>query len=279
MARNRFRQDIEELKNALEQLQVVANVDTPVLAGKIDFRKNILADYTAAFSSDFLDSGVLALIAHELEDEILLEMRKDRRTARLADGLEGKLIGEKRRGVWKQIPKARVETRFGEGFRTPLVGSQEAPIRIEIFPNPDHDGVTLTVQLQSPLYIVMHSGTRPHDVPPIGQYHVFPTQELIARRPEAAYSKYGPQFFNLRSVPWRDAGGPRTEVSYEQDAQGHGRRRMRPVRLKGLTTHLPSPGFEPGVPFVTISWRRVIRRNRNRTQQTITRRMLGRNII
>lgn len=271
-----YRTDIEELKNGLEQLRVVLSVSDPHLAGKIDFRRNILADYTAAFSAEFLTTQILNLIAVELQEEILKEMRKDRRTARLADGIANQPIQEKRRGTWRTVPKPEVEGLVGSQFRTPLFGDESSPIRIEVFA--EGDQAVLTVQLQDPLYIIMHSGARPHNVPPINQFHVFPTRELIARRPEAEYSKYGPHFFRLRSVPWREKNGPRTERTYEQDRRGRWRLRLRPVALKRVMRELPSPGFGPRVPFITLAWRRVITRNRRRTQETITRRLQGRGL-
>lgn len=275
---NDLRQDVEEVKNAVEVLNVVANVERPGLSGKINFNKNILADYTAAFSADFLQQNVLTLIVDELLEEILIEMRKDRRTARLADGLQGKIISEKRSGVWAKVPRPKIQVLKGQGSRTPIFGGEKSPIRIESFVQ--NGQVTLTVQLQSALYIVMHSGARPHNVPPINVFHVFPTKELLTQfagqYPNAKYSKYGKDFFNLRSVPWRAKGGPRTSVEFERDAKGNWRRRLRPVRLKGITKMIPSPGFGPAVPFVTVAWRRVIRRNRDRTMATITRRIAGR---
>ena len=275
MARG-FRFDIEEIKSALETTQTVLSVDTPTLAGKLDFRKNLLDDYTAAFSARFISDQFIQLLASELFEEILKEMRKKKSTSRLADGLEGQAIAEKRRGLWKRVPKPRLETFKQEGFRTPIFGDENSPIRMEVFTEGE-DSITFAVALQHPLYIIMHSGARPHNVPPQDQYHVFPTKELIAQTPDAAYSKYGPDFFTLRSVPWRAKDGPRTDETRERDRHGKWRTRLRPVRLKWLTTLLPAGNLE-GHPFLGLAFRRVVERNKDRLPKTITERIRQRGI-
>lgn len=271
----RFQMD--QIAEALERLGVVLSVSDRDLESKISFRPNILGAYSTALSNRFLMENVLELMRQELIDEILKEMRLDKRTKRLADGISGEEIQEKRGGNWKDVPKPSVsnQTRV---VRSRTISGSGSPITLEILDRGEGE-FALVVQLNHPLYIVMHSGARPHMVPPRNHIHVFPSRELIAQDARAALSRYGPKFFDLRPVPWRDKNSPRYyQERYRSTYTDRWLYKWRAKPLK-LFTRDPIPGAAIAKNlFLQRAWRRVIARARRRLPQTITARMRGRGI-
>jgi hypothetical protein len=272
-----MRIDWEETAFALERLGVVLSVDEPGLAGRLDRRKNPLADYKSAFSNQTL-LHALTLIKAELIEEIKNEMQGSKLTRRLLDGVDGQPIEEKRRAVWQEVPKPKLAELERDTVRAIVLGEESEPILLQIIEKADGD-VSLTVRLNHPLYIMAHSGARPHPVPPDKEFHVFPSEALLAKNERAQYSKYGPKLFDLREVPWREKEGPHTYIEQYRNKKGVWLSKRRRTRLKLLTRNPLPAGPLGGHPFLRNAWYRVIARYRYRTMELITKRMQGRGLI
>ena len=250
----------QQVDQILRKLAVVGNKGQ----SSIDFRRNILGDYSAAFDPEHLQDAFLEQIRTQLLQEIIDEMKKDPRTARLADGVRGAQISEKRGGNWRKVPRPRIQT---TKTKSKSVAKGRAPIQINIYQVGENEA-RLSVRLTDPLYIIMHSGSRPHFIPPVGRMHVFPTSEAIARYGPYKESRYN--LTRLEAIPWYDPQNktvPFKKVSLKPipPTAGYGKRHGR----TGDT------GFRHPKPFVTEPWRRVIRRNKRRLKKVITQRMRG----
>jgi hypothetical protein len=245
----------------LERLKVVVKA-----AGmNISHRQNILGRYTRVLEPEFLAETVVAKIEAELMAEIEKEMLSDPRTAILVQGKDGRQIQEKRKGQFKKVPK------LDDGSH------RNSPVKIDI--KKDRDGeVRMTVKLNHPLYIVMHSGTRPHSIRPVGGMHVFPTAEAVAAGVAKSTGGAGGGFHSeftpydlqkLKSIPWWgkvDGKRVRFKIAYPAPIPAYPR--SGPEFGRAGNT-----GFGAPHPFIAVSWRRVTRRLRDRYQRILTNKM------
>jgi hypothetical protein len=247
----------QRVGSELERLKVVAKA----VGIDINFRKNPLARYTRVLEPEFLIPNVVDKIKAELLAEIEKEMLSDPRTAILVQGKNGSQIYEKRRGRKKIVP------RLDDGSR------KNSPVRVYTAVDTNKE-IRLIVKLNHPLYVVMHSGTRPHSIIPTGGVHVFPTMEAIragkasGALPHDELTPYGLQ--RLRNIPWSGKGDDGKRVRYKI---------AYPAPIPAFPISGPSfgrtgdTGYSEPKPFVQIAWRRVTRRLRDRYKRILTQQM------
>jgi hypothetical protein len=250
----------KKARRILESLKVGLNQGP----SRFSTRGNPLADYTAAFSPEFLIESFLEEVRSELLEEIRVDMLKDPRTASLANGIGGKQISEKRGGNWKKVPEPGANKFKRVTRRSVGKGRASEPIRLEILQVNEQE-VKLTVRLDHPLYVVMHFGSRPHSIPPVGGIHVFPTKEYT--------DVHGPSttpynITKLKSIPWQNPQDK--SVPFKKVLKGPIPPTLRSGPNFGRTG---STGFQPPIPFVQRPWRRVIGRKRSQLARLITKKM------